>query len=130
MFLIIITAKVGIKSCRFGIKCVLFVHAWMQLTTQLELCVHEQIQKGKHESFRRHIMLDNSMFITLKYSILYEYKVAILENTLIYTYSKTILFEVLSIYTSYSLNIRNIARCKYKLVMKKLQRLQLTGCFP
>ena len=44
MFLIIITAKVGIKSCRFAIECALFVHAWMQLTTQLELCVHEQTQ--------------------------------------------------------------------------------------
>ena len=83
MFLIIITAKVGIKSCRFAIECVLFVHAWMQLTTQLELCVYEQTQKGRHESFRIHIMLDNSMSITLKYSILYEYKVATLESTLI-----------------------------------------------
>ena len=26
---IIIAAKVGIKSCRFAIECVSFVHAWM-----------------------------------------------------------------------------------------------------
>ena len=37
-------AKVGIKSCRFAIECVSFVHAWMQLANQLELCLHEQTQ--------------------------------------------------------------------------------------
>ena len=26
---IIIAAKVGIKSCRFAIECISFVHAWM-----------------------------------------------------------------------------------------------------
>ena len=36
-------AKVGIKSYRFARECVKFVHAWM-LTTQLELCLHEQTQ--------------------------------------------------------------------------------------
>ena len=41
---IIIAAKVGIKSCRFATECVLFVHVWMQLANQLELCLHEQTQ--------------------------------------------------------------------------------------
>ena len=38
------TAKVGIKSCRFTGECVSFVHAWMYITTPLELCLHEQTQ--------------------------------------------------------------------------------------
>ena len=42
MLPVIIAAKVGIKSCRFAIECVSFVHAWVQLTNQLELCLHEQ----------------------------------------------------------------------------------------
>ena len=37
-------AKVGIKSCRFATGCVSFVHVWMQLANQLELCLHEQTQ--------------------------------------------------------------------------------------
>ena len=37
-------AKVGIKSCRFATECVSFVHVWMQLANQLELCLHEQTQ--------------------------------------------------------------------------------------
>ena len=37
-------AKVGIKSCRFVMECVSFGYAWMQLATQLELCLHEQTQ--------------------------------------------------------------------------------------
>ena len=41
---IIITAKVGIKSCRFATECVPFVHVWMQLANQLELRLREQIQ--------------------------------------------------------------------------------------
>ena len=36
--------KVGIKSCRFAIEYVSFVHAWMCLATQLEFCLHEQAQ--------------------------------------------------------------------------------------
>ena len=39
-----IAAKVGIKSCRFATECVSFVHVWMQLPNQLELCLHEQTQ--------------------------------------------------------------------------------------
>ena len=38
-------AKVGIKSCRFATECVSFVHVWMQLAKQLELCLDEQTQK-------------------------------------------------------------------------------------
>ena len=41
---IIIAGKVGIKSCRFATECVSFVHVWMQLTNQLQLCLHEQTQ--------------------------------------------------------------------------------------
>ena len=41
---IIIAAKVGIKSCRFATECFSFVHVWMQLANQLELCLHEQTQ--------------------------------------------------------------------------------------
>ena len=37
-------AKVGIKSCRFTTECVSFVHAWIQLANQLELCLHKQTQ--------------------------------------------------------------------------------------
>ena len=37
-------AKVGIKSCRFATECISFVHVWMQLANQLELCLHEQTQ--------------------------------------------------------------------------------------
>ena len=44
MLPIIIAAKVGIKSCRFATECVSFVHVWMQLANQLELCLHEQTQ--------------------------------------------------------------------------------------
>ena len=44
MLPIIIAAKVGIKSCRIATECVSFVHAWMQLANQLELCLHEQTQ--------------------------------------------------------------------------------------
>ena len=32
MYPLIKTSKVGIKSCRFSIERVSFVHAWMQLT--------------------------------------------------------------------------------------------------
>ena len=35
-------AKVWIKSCRFAKECVSFVHVWMQLANQLELCLYEQ----------------------------------------------------------------------------------------
>ena len=41
---IIIAAKVGIKSCRYATECVSFVHVWMQLANQLELCLREQTQ--------------------------------------------------------------------------------------
>ena len=41
---IIIAAKVGIKSCRFATEWVSFVHVWMQLANQLELCLHEHTQ--------------------------------------------------------------------------------------
>ena len=41
---IIIATKVGIKSCRFATECVSFVHVWMQLANQLELCLHKQAQ--------------------------------------------------------------------------------------
>ena len=41
---IIIAAKVGIKSCRFATEYFSFVHVWMQLANQLELCLHEQTQ--------------------------------------------------------------------------------------
>ena len=44
MLPIIIAAKVGIKSCRFATECVSFVHVWMHLANQLELCLHEQTQ--------------------------------------------------------------------------------------
>ena len=44
MLPIIVAAKVGIKSCRFATECVSFVHVWMQLANQLELCLHEQTQ--------------------------------------------------------------------------------------
>ena len=37
-------AKVGIKSCRFATECVSFVHVWMHLANQLELCLREQTQ--------------------------------------------------------------------------------------
>ena len=35
---------IEIKSCRFATECVSFVHVWMQLANQLELCLHEQTQ--------------------------------------------------------------------------------------
>ena len=38
------TNLLGIKSCRFATECVSFVHVWMQLANQLELCLHEQTQ--------------------------------------------------------------------------------------
>ena len=38
VLLIIIAAKVGIKSYRFATECVSFVHVWIKLATQLELC--------------------------------------------------------------------------------------------
>ena len=44
MLPIIIAAKLGIKSCIFATECVSFVHVWMQLANQLELCLHEQTQ--------------------------------------------------------------------------------------
>ena len=31
----------GFKSCRFTTECVLFVHAWMYVVTQLELCLYD-----------------------------------------------------------------------------------------
>ena len=37
-------AKEGIKSCRYATECVSFVHVWMQIANQLELCLHEQTQ--------------------------------------------------------------------------------------
>ena len=39
----IIAAKVRTKSCRFARECV-FICAPMDVTTQLELCFHEQTQ--------------------------------------------------------------------------------------
>ena len=45
-------AKVGIKSCRFATECVSFVHVWMQLANQLELCLHEQTQIVASEACR------------------------------------------------------------------------------
>ena len=36
-------AKVGIKSCRFARKYVLFVYAWIYVPTQLELCLYDQL---------------------------------------------------------------------------------------
>ena len=44
MLPIIIAAKVGIKFCRYATECVSFVHVWMYLANQLELCLHEQTQ--------------------------------------------------------------------------------------
>ena len=44
VLLIIIAAKVGIKSCRFTTEYVSFVHVWIKLGNQLELCLHEQTQ--------------------------------------------------------------------------------------
>ena len=44
MLPIIIAAKVGIKSCRFALECVSFVHSWVLLANQLELCLNEQTQ--------------------------------------------------------------------------------------
>ena len=41
--LIFMSAKVGFKSCRLARECASFVHAWI-ITTQLEFCLHEQIQ--------------------------------------------------------------------------------------
>ena len=41
MLLIIIPAKVGIKSCRFARVC--FIYAYMDIPTQLELCLHDQL---------------------------------------------------------------------------------------
>ena len=38
---IIIASKVGNKSCRYATECASFVHVWMQLANQLELCLHE-----------------------------------------------------------------------------------------
>ena len=40
------------KSCRFATKCVSFVHVWMQLANQLELCLHEQTQIVASEACR------------------------------------------------------------------------------
>ena len=37
-------AKVEITSCRIARECVLFVYAWLYVTTQLEFCLHEQTQ--------------------------------------------------------------------------------------
>ena len=37
-------AKVGIKYFRFARECVSFLHAWMYVPTQLELCLHDQTQ--------------------------------------------------------------------------------------
>ena len=42
--LTIMPAKVGIKTCRFARECVSFVHAYPDVPTQLELCLHEQTQ--------------------------------------------------------------------------------------
>ena len=39
---IITPAEVGIRSCTFARECVSFVHAWMSVPTQIELCLHEQ----------------------------------------------------------------------------------------
>ena len=43
MLHIFIPAKVGIKSCRMARKCVSF-YVCMDMTTQVELCLHEQTQ--------------------------------------------------------------------------------------
>ena len=40
----IIAAKVGIKSYRFTKECTYFICACMDVTTQLELCLHKQTQ--------------------------------------------------------------------------------------
>ena len=37
-------AEIGIKSCRFAKECSYFICACMDVTTQLELCLHEQTQ--------------------------------------------------------------------------------------
>ena len=47
MLPIIITPKVGIKSCIFARECVSFVHTWM-----LELCLHEQTQIAASAAYR------------------------------------------------------------------------------
>ena len=44
-------SKVGIISCRTGRECVSFVHA-MDVTTQLELCLHEQTQIVVNVAYR------------------------------------------------------------------------------
>ena len=41
VLLMIIIAKVGIKSCRFARVC--FIYAYMDVPTQLELCLHDQL---------------------------------------------------------------------------------------
>ena len=42
--MVLMPARAVIKSCRFATECVSFVHVWMQLANQLELCLHEQTQ--------------------------------------------------------------------------------------
>ena len=39
VLLIIMPAKIGIKSCRFARECVLFVHAWMYLPSWNCVCM-------------------------------------------------------------------------------------------
>ena len=46
-------AKVGIKSCKFAGECV-FICAWMDVTTQLELCLHKQTQIIANTACRVH----------------------------------------------------------------------------
>ena len=43
VLLMIIPAKVGIKSCRFARECVSFMHTYMDVPTLLELCLHDQL---------------------------------------------------------------------------------------
>ena len=42
--IIIMSAKVGIKSSRFFKECVSFMHAWIGVTIQLKMCLDEQTQ--------------------------------------------------------------------------------------
>ena len=43
MLLIIIPAKVQIKSCTFARKRVSFMHTYMDVPTKQELCLHDQL---------------------------------------------------------------------------------------
>ena len=43
VLLMIIPAKVGIKSCRFARERVSFMYTWMYVPIQMELCLQDQL---------------------------------------------------------------------------------------